>query len=133
MKLDDFINNTGQWLKGKGAFSNIVMSSRIRLARNLVQQPFPNKARKKDLYDVLTAVQNATENIDFFKKSIFLKINELDNVDLAPPDRQRLESGRSARRVDQPAGQRGAGAHGAGAVSRLLPVFCYRRQTQIYL
>jgi protein arginine kinase len=81
MRLDDFINNTGQWLKGTGPFSNIVMSSRIRLARNLADQPFPNKARKKELNDILLIVQNAVESIDYLKKSIFLKINELDNVD----------------------------------------------------
>lgn len=81
MKLDDFIYNTGQWLKGRGAFSNIVMSSRIRLARNLAERPFPNKARKKELNEILATVINATENIEFFKKSILLKINELDNVD----------------------------------------------------
>jgi protein arginine kinase len=81
MKLDDFIYNTGQWLKGRGAFSNIVMSSRIRLARNLAQKPFPNKARKKELNEILATVLSATENIEFFKKSVLLKINELDNVD----------------------------------------------------
>ncbi|MBN1870153.1 MAG: protein arginine kinase [Candidatus Omnitrophica bacterium] len=81
MKLDDFISNTGQWLKGRGAFSNIVMSSRIRLARNLVDKPFPNKARKKDLSDILEIVHQTADGIEFFKKSIFLKINELDNVD----------------------------------------------------
>ena len=81
MQLDDFIHNTGQWLKGTGSFSNIVMSSRIRLARNLTDQPFPNKARKKELNDILSIVQNAVEGIDFLKKSIFFKINELDSVD----------------------------------------------------
>ena len=81
MKLDDFIYNTGQWLKGRGAFSNIVMSSRVRLARNLAEKPFPNKARKKELNEILATVVSATEHIEFFKKSILLKINELDNVD----------------------------------------------------
>ncbi len=81
MKLDDLIHNTGQWLKGRGAFSNIVMSSRVRLARNLSQRPFPNKARKKELGEILTTVQAAIESIPFFKKAIFFKINELDNVD----------------------------------------------------
>ena len=48
MNLDDLINHTGEWLKGTGPNSSIVMSSRIRLARNLTQLPFPNKANKKD-------------------------------------------------------------------------------------
>lgn len=81
MKIDDFIYNTGQWLKGRGAFSNIVMSSRVRLARNLADKPFPNKARKRDLNEILAVIQNATENIEFFKKSVIFRINELDNVD----------------------------------------------------
>jgi len=81
MKLDDFIHNTGQWLKGTGAFSNIVMSSRIRLARNLTKIPFPNKAGKKELNEVLSTVHSTIENIDYLKKSILLKINELDNID----------------------------------------------------
>ena len=49
MNLNDFINNTSEWLKGTGAYSNIVMSSRIRLARNLTKRPFPNKAGKKEI------------------------------------------------------------------------------------
>ena len=81
MKLDDFIHNTGQWLKGCGDFSNIVMSSRIRLARNLAEQPFPNKAQKKELNNILSVVEKASKEIDFLKKSIFFKINELDNID----------------------------------------------------
>ena len=81
MQLNDFIKNTGQWLKGTGDFSNIVMSSRIRLARNLSSTPFPNKAGKKELNDILSTVKAAIEEIDFFRKSVFFRINELDSVD----------------------------------------------------
>lgn len=81
MRLDDFIHNTGQWLKGTGAFSHIVMSSRIRLARNLARKPFPNKAGKKELNEILSVIHKAIGDINFFKKSIFLKVNDLDNVD----------------------------------------------------
>lgn len=81
MKLDDFIHNTGQWLKGTGAHANIVMSSRVRLARNLAMKPFPNKARKKELHEIMAVIQAVIESIDYFKDSIFLKIGDLDNVD----------------------------------------------------
>jgi protein arginine kinase len=81
MKIDDFIYNTGQWLKGTGSFANIVMSSRVRLARNLTKKPFPNKATKKELMDVLSSVESAAKKIDYFKDSQFFKISELDNVD----------------------------------------------------
>ncbi len=81
MRLDDLISHTGEWLKGSGPHSNIVMSSRIRLARNFAKVPFPNKANKKGLQDVLTAVQTAMDNINFFKDSILFKITDLDNID----------------------------------------------------
>lgn len=81
MELNDFIKNTGQWLKGTGAHANIVMSSRVRLARNLVMRPFPNKARKKELQEILAIIHAAIEGTDYFKDSVFFKINELDNVD----------------------------------------------------
>jgi len=81
MNLDDIINNTGEWLKGTGMYSNIVMSSRIRLARNLAKRPFPNKASKKEVMETLASIQSAMNEINFFKKSLFLRINDLDNVD----------------------------------------------------
>ncbi|MFA5059637.1 MAG: protein arginine kinase [Candidatus Omnitrophota bacterium] len=81
MKLDNLIHHTGEWLKGTGPHANIVMSSRIRLARNLSKLSFPNKASKKTLTDVVDSVQGAIGEIDLFKASSVFKINELDNVD----------------------------------------------------
>lgn len=81
MILDNLINNTGQWLKGVGDYSHIVMSSRIRLARNLAFRPFPNKAKKKDLIGVLSTIEEAMNRINFFKQATFLKINDLDVID----------------------------------------------------
>ncbi|HLF18236.1 MAG TPA: protein arginine kinase [Candidatus Omnitrophota bacterium] len=81
MDLNEFINYTGEWLKGKGAHSEIVMSSRVRLARNLKDKPFPNKAKKSELNEILATIEDAVRNIDYFKDALILKMNELDNVD----------------------------------------------------
>ena len=81
MQLDDFINHTGEWLKGTGPHSEIVMSSRVRLARNLAKKPFPNKAPKKVLDEILEAAHAAMNQINDFKGTAFYKISELDNVD----------------------------------------------------
>lgn len=81
MNLDDLIQHTGEWLKGVGPSSHIVMSSRIRLARNLAKTPFPNKAAKKDLLSVLEKVQLAVQDIDYFQSSTLFRMSELDNVD----------------------------------------------------
>ncbi|MEO6436657.1 MAG: protein arginine kinase [Tepidisphaeraceae bacterium] len=40
MKLSDLTNHAGEWLRGSGPMSEVVISSRIRLARNLAGYPF---------------------------------------------------------------------------------------------
>lgn len=81
MKLDDLIRHTGEWLKGTGPHSNIVMSSRVRLARNLARLPFPNRANKKGLAEVIKEVEEAMAKIPLLKDASLFKISELDNVD----------------------------------------------------
>ena len=81
MKLDDLIHQTGEWLKGTGPFAHIVMSSRVRLARNLAKIPFPNKSNKKELEEVFRQVEEAAKDIPVFKGGGIFHINEMDNVD----------------------------------------------------
>jgi len=80
MNVDEFINHTGEWLKNTGDHSDIVMSSRVRLARNLATKPFPACANKEQLGIILEAVNKAVLKNDYFKKAIFFKMNEMDNV-----------------------------------------------------
>ena len=44
MKLDSLLPNLGEWLRGTGADSDVVVSTRIRLARNLAGVPFATRA-----------------------------------------------------------------------------------------
>ncbi|MFH1202105.1 MAG: protein arginine kinase [Candidatus Omnitrophota bacterium] len=81
MKLDDLINHTCEWLKGTGPNSDIVMSSRVRLARNLSKLPFPHRANKKQSEDVLVKVKEAIQTCDYCKKSFFFELADLDSVD----------------------------------------------------
>jgi protein arginine kinase len=81
MRLDDLIYQTGQWLKGTGPYAHIVMSSRLRLARNLRKIPFPNRASKKVLTETLESVERAVSTMDYFKSSTVFRMSELDNID----------------------------------------------------
>ena len=81
MTIDDLINHTGEWLKGTGPQSHIVMSSRVRLARNIERIPFPAKASKKDLIEIMKIAKTAFDASEYFKEAMFLKINEMDAVD----------------------------------------------------
>ena len=52
MKLENLTNTVGEWLRGTGPESDIVMSSRVRLARNVAQFPFVSRATEQDRADI---------------------------------------------------------------------------------
>lgn len=81
MKIDDFIKKDSEWLKGTGPNSDIVMSSRLRLARNLDKLPFSHWADKKQQEYVLGAIFDAAKSIGYLKEALFLKLKDLSDVD----------------------------------------------------
>ena len=81
MKIDDFIQQTGEWLRGTGPHSEIVLSSRIRLARNLDHFPFAHWANKKQEQEVLEKVKKAVTASNFLKGSFFLRLSDLSSID----------------------------------------------------
>lgn len=81
MQLDDLLKQTSEWLKGTGPNSDIVISSRVRLARNLDKVPFPHWASKKQSERALELITKALAEDNYFKKSMFLELADLDNVD----------------------------------------------------
>jgi protein arginine kinase len=81
MRLDDLLKNTSEWLKGSGPNSDIVISSRIRLARNLDRLPFPHWANKKQRQEVLTTVKEVALRVDYLKNTTVFELAELDAVD----------------------------------------------------
>jgi protein arginine kinase len=46
MKLSDLTHRAGEWLRGSGPMSEVVISSRIRLARNVAGFPFLSRASR---------------------------------------------------------------------------------------
>lgn len=53
MNFDDLTKRQSAWLRGTGADSDAVISSRIRLARNLSGFPFVDRATKNDLQNIV--------------------------------------------------------------------------------
>ncbi len=81
MRIEELLNHTGEWLRGTGPSAHIVMSSRVRLARNLEAWTFPGKSGKKDLEAVLKAFGEAVNRISALKGSTLFEMTELDQVD----------------------------------------------------
>ncbi|CAN5371781.1 protein arginine kinase [soil metagenome] len=63
MKISRIIANTGEWLSGEGPHCEIVVSSRVRLARNVKGKPFPGWAKKAERIEVLKTVKAAVEQL----------------------------------------------------------------------
>ncbi len=79
--LNELAFQTGEWLRGSGPKEEIVMSSRIRLARNLADSLFPHWATRTHRGQVLARVESAVKKSKFLKESLFLKLGLLTELD----------------------------------------------------
>lgn len=81
MTIDELTRTTGEWLRGVGNMSDVVVSSRIRLARNLADRPFlstANGTERTEIYRILAdAITSAPINGD----AILVDMQEADPVD----------------------------------------------------
>ena len=81
MKIEDLLRKESVWLKGTGPKSNIVISSRVRLARNLDGFPFFNWAKPKEKEKIQNTVNAAVGKSRFMKKALSLKMKDLAEID----------------------------------------------------
>ena len=81
MTLDDLLNTTGEWIRCTGPLCEIVMSSRIRLARNLAGYPFAHWASKKEQETILQTSRQSIGSSKKLKDSFCIEIGKLDPID----------------------------------------------------
>ena len=81
VNLDDLTRNCGEWLRGSGPESDIVISSRIRLARNLAEYPFVSRASEQDLAQIEKGLREALQGIEDPKNLLYLDMQELTGID----------------------------------------------------
>ncbi|MCX5703515.1 MAG: protein arginine kinase [Candidatus Omnitrophica bacterium] len=81
MKLNDLLNHTSEWLRSTGPNSDIVISSRIRLARNLDNLVFPHWANKKQGEQTLEIIEEAVAKADYLKNTTVFRLADLDSID----------------------------------------------------
>ncbi|MDI6807977.1 MAG: protein arginine kinase [Candidatus Eisenbacteria bacterium] len=79
--LDELVNGTCSWLSGEGPECVTVLSTRVRLARNLKGYPFTHKARQDQLSVIIASVFSAASKTASLKKSLQIKMAEISNID----------------------------------------------------
>ncbi|MBP89006.1 MAG: protein arginine kinase [Planctomycetaceae bacterium] len=81
MNLEDLASRCGEWLRGSGPESDIVISSRIRLARNLADFPFIRKCTEADRGKIVDSLRGRLESADYFKDLSYVDVESLADVD----------------------------------------------------
>ncbi len=81
MKLGEMTQRAGEWLRGMGPHSEIVISSRVRLARNLAGFPFVNRATSRQRMDVLERVSDPINQCKLSEEILWVNLNEADDLD----------------------------------------------------
>ena len=69
MKFSQVMSSAGEWLRGEGPHHQIVVSSRVRLARNLRQRPFPGWAKKAERTQILEQIKPRVEELSEMQDS----------------------------------------------------------------
>jgi protein arginine kinase len=79
--LDELASRCGEWLRASGPQSDIVISSRIRLARNLADFPFIRRCNDMDRAAIEKVVHDAIGQVEAWKDLIYVDIASLSAVD----------------------------------------------------
>jgi len=81
MKLSSVLATAGEWLRGEGPHHQIVISSRVRLARNLRNRPFPGWAKKAERGSILELLRRRVEELPEMQDSFSETLQELSALD----------------------------------------------------
>jgi len=81
MKLSDLSSQSGEWLSGLGPQHEIVVSSRVRLARNVSAYPFLSKANRLQRTELHKMCRERLLQLSGGRPSFYVDMEKTDEVD----------------------------------------------------
>lgn len=81
MKLDDLVTRSGAWLKGDGTDSDVVLSSRVRLARNLGPYKFLTMCAAPERKEIELYVRDRLARLEPALSLSYFSLHEMDPLD----------------------------------------------------
>lgn len=81
MVLRQISDHAGEWLRGAGPHSEIVISSRVRLARNLAAFPFVNRANRHQRFEVFEKCRREVCSPRLADNVLWISIADTPTVD----------------------------------------------------
>ncbi|MFO0823922.1 MAG: protein arginine kinase [Gemmataceae bacterium] len=104
MNLDTLLPNLGEWLRGTGPESDVVVSTRIRLARNLADYPFAGRATPAQKAEIVSRVKDAIARADLPFKLEYHDVPSMTVLDRQFPVERQLISRELAAVLEGPRG-----------------------------
>ena len=81
LDLDDLARSSGEWLRGDGPLSDFVISSRVRLARNIATFPFSSRCTPENRKAIEKLLRTAIEASPLGFSPAYMRIDDLSEVD----------------------------------------------------
>ena len=81
MKFSSVMSTGGEWLRGEGPHHQIVISSRVRLARNLRSRAFPGWAKKAERTAILELIKPRVEELMEMQDSFSEPLQDLSALE----------------------------------------------------
>lgn len=81
MDLEGLTQTSGEWLRGTGPESDIVISSRIRLARNLAQFPFLSRADDTARAEIEALLRSQLDDLPIRGNLTYFDVGHLESLD----------------------------------------------------
>jgi protein arginine kinase len=81
MNLDSLTHTSGEWLRGTGPESDIVISTRIRLARNLAAFPFTNRSSAHQKAEIETLLRDRIGKLELDPRLSYVNVPTLSILD----------------------------------------------------
>jgi protein arginine kinase len=90
--LKRLVREAPDWIRQEGPKSPAILSSRIRLARNLATWPFPGRSNQDQQKQIIARIRRAAADVEGLKDSVFIGMEGLDTVDMSVLVERRLVS-----------------------------------------
>jgi protein arginine kinase len=81
MNLDSLTHTSGEWLRGTGPESDIVISTRIRLARNLASFPFCNRSSSYQKGEIEAMLREQIARLEYDPRLNYVNVPNLSTLD----------------------------------------------------
>ncbi len=81
MKLTDISGNTNEWFGGAGPMCDVVISSRVRLARNLAGHKFLARCTNTERAEILRDLKDVLMSLDLGDEVFYISIDKAPELD----------------------------------------------------